>query len=92
MLAWQRTALSLVVAAAVLARLIVGRLGYVAVGVLAVAAVLALWVLAESRWRYAQHRGERERQRPRGGRGTAFLALATALIALVEAIGLLEGP
>lgn len=47
-LAWQRTALALVVAAAVMARLTFGRLGWVAVIVLAAAMLTGLWVFAQS--------------------------------------------
>jgi uncharacterized membrane protein YidH (DUF202 family) len=87
-LAWQRTALSLVVASVVLGRLTFARVGYLTVVLLAPAALISLWVFAESRWRYAQQRGLRHRSRPRGGRAAARLSLAAALLAVTEAVAL----
>jgi uncharacterized membrane protein YidH (DUF202 family) len=89
-LAWQRTALSLAAGAAVLARLTFDRLGVVAVAALALALTLAVWVLAESRGRYAHDAGVRLRDRPRGGRAPAALAAATVLVGLTEAAALLR--
>lgn len=89
-LAWQRTALSLMAGAAIMGRLTFGRLGYVALVVLAVAAVLSLWVFIESRRRYAQRLGHRTRPRPRGGRAPLFLTLALALIAVTELAALTQ--
>ncbi|GAA3673704.1 hypothetical protein GCM10022237_36620 [Nocardioides ginsengisoli] len=92
LLGWQRTALSIVVAAVVLGRLTIGRLGVVAAVLVAAAGLVALWVSVESRWRYAQQRGERSRQRPRrGGRATLSLSVATSLLVLCEALALLRG-
>ena len=88
-LAWQRTALSLMAAAAILGRLTFSELGWVAVTLLGVATVLCLWVFAESRWRYAQHLGLRSRARARGGRAALSLTVATCLIALTEIAALL---
>ena len=89
-LAWQRTALSLMAGAAILARLTFDRLGLVAVAVLGVALLLALWVLLESRGRYDHDAGTRRRQRPRGGRAPAALAAATVVVGLTEAAALLR--
>lgn len=87
-LAWQRTALSLAAGAAIVARFTFDRLGVVAVAVLAVSVLLCAWVFVESRWRYAQHTGERPRRRQRGGRAPLFLTIATCLIAVTEATAL----
>jgi uncharacterized membrane protein YidH (DUF202 family) len=89
-LAWQRTALSLATGAAVLARLTFDRLGVVAVVALAAALALALWVLVESRGRYAHDAAVRLRDRPRGGRAPAALAAATVLVGLTEVAALLR--
>jgi hypothetical protein len=89
-LAWQRTALSLVGGAAVLGRLTFDRLGVVAVAMLGVSTGLALWVLAESRGRYAHDAGVRRRPRSRGGRAPAALAAATGVLGLTEAAALLR--
>jgi len=83
-LAWQRTALALLAGSAIVARLTVDRIGALAVLSLAVVLPLAVWVMAESRGRYAHDAGVRQRQRPRGGRAPLVLAVATMLIALTE--------
>ena len=83
-LAWQRTALSLIAASAVIARLTWSRLGVVAVAALTVATLLSLWVFVESRGRYAHDAGSGSRGRSRGGRAPAAVAVATALIAVTE--------
>lgn len=89
-LAWQRTALSLAAAAAILGRLTFTRVGFLAVAVLGVALLLCGWVFTESRWRYHQHSGVRSRRQPRGGRATLALATAAILIALTELVALLS--
>ncbi len=83
-LAWQRTALSLIAGSAILGRLTFDRLRFVAVAVLGVAALLCLWVFAESRWRYVQQLGHRPRGRLRGGRAALSLTVATCLIAITQ--------
>ncbi|CAM3268113.1 DUF202 domain-containing protein [Nocardioides dubius] len=83
-LAWQRTALSIVGGAAILARLRAEDLVLLVIP-LSLAALLGLWVLFESRWRY--HRTNRAVKR--GGRAPAALSLATGLIAVSELIALL---
>jgi uncharacterized membrane protein YidH (DUF202 family) len=88
-LAWQRTALSLVAGAAILGRLTVAQLGWVALALLGLAIMLCLWVFAESRWRYVQQLGIRRRTRDRGGRAALSLTVATCLIAATEILALL---
>ena len=90
-LAWQRTALALVVATAVVARLNADRLGPPALVTMAVALLLSLWVLGESRSRYAHDAGARSRGRDRSGRAPMALAAAVVLIALVELAGIVVG-
>ena len=83
-LAWQRTALSLAAAAAIVARLTWSELGPLA-GVLLLGALgLSGWVFVESRGRYRHDAGTKRRPRPRGGRAPFALALATALVAATE--------
>lgn len=88
-LAWQRTALSLVAGAAVMARLTWGSLGAGALTLLAAAVGLALWVFVESRNRYAHSARVRRRPRPRGGRAPLALATAATLVAATELWALL---
>lgn len=88
-LAWQRTALALIAATAVMARLTWSRLGPLAAVTLTVALVLALWVFFESRGRYAHDAGTRSRARPRGGRAPAFVATTVTLLAVTELAALL---
>ncbi|MEQ6900048.1 DUF202 domain-containing protein [Nocardioides sp. YIM 152588] len=88
-LAWQRTALSLTVAAIVLARFTFDRLGLFAAGTLGAAAVLSAWVFLESQGRYLTHHATPRRGRARGGRAAFALALATALLAVTELSALL---
>jgi uncharacterized membrane protein YidH (DUF202 family) len=91
-LAWQRTALSLVAGSALLARLVVAELGLVAVVTLMVSVALALWIMQESRGRYAHDAGIRLRDRPRGGRAPAALALATVVVGAIELAWVLVVP
>jgi uncharacterized membrane protein YidH (DUF202 family) len=83
-LAWQRTALSLLAASAVVARLTVDRLGALAVVSLLLVLPLSLWVMAESRGRYDHDAGVRRRARGRSGRAAAFLSVSVVVIALTE--------
>lgn len=83
-LAWQRTALALMAGAAILARLTFDDVGVAALTPLAIALLLSLWVFLESRRRYADHAGIRERSGPRSGRAVTALTVATALVALTE--------
>ncbi|WP_340537730.1 DUF202 domain-containing protein [Nocardioides sp. GXZ039] len=83
-LAWQRTALSLLAGVAVVARLTFDDVGLLLLLPLGVAGLLALWVFAESRFRYRRPAaGVR-----RGGRAPFALAVATVLIAAVELIAI----
>ena len=82
-LAWQRTSLSVATAGAVAARLTFDRLGVVAIILFVGALALSLWLLVESRRRYRRHE-----RRPRGGKATLVLAVATTVLAAVEAIAL----
>ncbi len=82
-LAWQRTALSLVAACAIMARLTWSTLGLLAITPLLIALGLSVWVFVESWARYA-HAGGAGRERSRGGRSSLALALATALAAATE--------
>ena len=88
-LAWQRTALSLLAGAAIVARLTLDSLGLVAVAAFLVVLPLAGWVLWESRARYLRGAGMRRSPRPRGGRAPLMLTLATATIAVTELAALL---
>ena len=88
-LAWQRTALALIAATAILARLTWDDLGLVGLAPLALAMALSLWVFVESWARYSHDAGIRFRSRSRGGRAPLSLALATALIAVTELAALL---
>ena len=82
-LAWQRTALSVAVAAAILARLTYGDLGAWALLALVVSLGLCCWVLVESRTRY--------RGRVGLGAGRAGLGgWAAALCVCVVVMGLTE--
>lgn len=89
-LAWQRTALSLMAASAILSRLTITRLGALGLVTMAVAFPLSLWVFLQSRQRYQRDVTSRLwRGRSRGGKSAAALAIATAVIALVELFALL---
>ena len=88
-LAWQRTALALIAGSAVVSRLTVDRVGVLAVVSLVVTMPLALWVMVESRGRYAHDAGVRRRPRSRGGRAPTVLTLVTVLVGLTELAALL---
>jgi uncharacterized membrane protein YidH (DUF202 family) len=87
-LAWQRTALSLAAASAVLSRLAFERLSWAAL-LSAVALPLSLWVLLESRLRYSHDAGGLLRKRCRDGRAPAALTMATVAVAVTELAALL---
>lgn len=88
-LAWQRTALSLVTAAAILARLTWTRLGVGALVVLSLAIVLAGWVFFESRSRYRRTACADTHRTARGGKTSFLLAASAALLGAVELSALL---
>jgi uncharacterized membrane protein YidH (DUF202 family) len=73
-LAWQRTGLSVAVAAAILARLTYGDLGAWALVALVVSLGLCGWVLAESRSRYRGRVGLRSERAGLGGWAAALCA------------------
>ncbi len=87
-LAWQRTALSMMAASALVTRLTFERLGWVSL-LSAMALPLSAWVMLESRLRYSHDAGIRLRRRSRDGRAPAALALATAAMAATELVALL---
>jgi uncharacterized membrane protein YidH (DUF202 family) len=86
-LAWQRTALAILFASLLLARLTVGQLGFVAIAALGISLPLTLWVYAESRRRY---RGD-VIEVSSGGRTTLAIAFAAVLGGLCELAALLGG-
>jgi uncharacterized membrane protein YidH (DUF202 family) len=83
-LAWQRTALSLMVASMLVLRLTVDALGAPALVGTGIAFPLALWVFVESRSRYRHHAGLRLRSRARGGRAGAALTSALVMLGGLE--------
>jgi uncharacterized membrane protein YidH (DUF202 family) len=87
-LAWQRTGLSLALAAVVLARLTWEQLGGWALVVLAASMGLCAWVLVESRLRYRGRVAEVPTERGVGG-WTAALCGAVVLMCLTELAALL---
>lgn len=87
-LAWQRTALSIAAAAALMSRLTFDRLGVFALTGLLVALPLSLWVFWEFRFRHAP--AAAGGRRLAGGTTPAALALATGALALLELVALLS--
>jgi uncharacterized membrane protein YidH (DUF202 family) len=88
-LAWQRTALSLMVASALVLRLTVHELGASALIGAGIAFPLALCVFLESRGRYRHDAGLRLRSRVRGGRAGAALTSAMVLLGSLELVAIL---
>lgn len=88
-LAWQRTALSLIIGGLATARLTWSVLGAGAVAPVGVAAALATWVLLESRYRSAHDPDGRSGPRGSGGRTPLALAIAVTLLAVTELATLL---
>lgn len=81
-LAWQRTALSLVAGAAVMARLTWADLCLVAALPLVTCVGFGSWVFWESRTRYRGDAGRRGRARD--GRASGALAVAVMLLGVTE--------
>ena len=81
-LAWQRTGLSVAVAAAVLARLTYGDLGGWALLPLAVCLALCGWVLVDTRRRY--RRAVRDDARPGIGGWAAAVAGSVVVMGVAE--------
>lgn len=88
-LAWQRTALSLMVASTLVLRFTVDELGAPALTGAGIAFPLALWVFIESRGRYRHDAGLRLRSRGRGGRAGAALTAAMVLLGVLELAAIL---
>jgi hypothetical protein len=63
-----------------------------AVLVLAVALLLAGWVLLESRLRYAHAAGARSRGRGRSGRAPLAVTVSVVLVGLVELVAVVASP
>jgi uncharacterized membrane protein YidH (DUF202 family) len=89
-LAWQRTALSVLVAAVVVTRLTVEELGGLAFLCTAVAVPVTLWFFTEGRLRYLHQRGSRVRPSGRGGRAAAAVALSAVVVAITELAALMR--
>ena len=87
-LGWQRTGLSVAVAAAVLARLTYDALGVWALIALAASLGLCGWVLVESRARYRGRVGE-SAERPAVGGWAAAVSASILVMGLTELVVLL---
>ena len=88
-LAWQRTAFSLLVAAAVLSRLTGDRLGAASLAGLAVTALLVLWVVVLG---VLGTRGQTPAAvRARDGRAAAALSAGIVVVGLTELAAVLVG-
>jgi len=88
-LAWQRTAFSLLAGAAVLSRLTGDRLGTAALAGLGVTALLVLWVLVAGA---AGTRGQTPADvRARDGRAAAALSAGIVAVGLTELAAVLVG-
>lgn len=86
-MSWQRTALALIGAAAVMARLTWDELGPAALLVLAASMGLAIWVLIEGFFRYhSTHSSPGNMRATAGGRAPMALALSVSLMALVQLV------
>ncbi|MGW0040869.1 DUF202 domain-containing protein [Rhodococcus sp. NPDC003348] len=88
-LAWQRTALSVMVGAAVIARLVGRAWAPAIVALLAGSALLGAWVFGGSGARYARHAGRRRQGRARSGLPPLTLASAVCLVGAGELIAVL---
>ncbi|WP_432476799.1 DUF202 domain-containing protein [Nocardioides sp. GXQ0305] len=89
-LAWQRTGLSVAVAAAVLARLTYGDLGGGALVVLAVCLGLCGWVMLDTRRRY-RGRVREDAARPGIGGWAAAVAVSVVAMGVAELAALVVG-
>ncbi len=94
-LAWQRTALSVVAAALVVARLSIERVGVLVLVVAVAGVVLGGWVAVEGLGRYRSRHGlagsPGSGVRGRGGRATALLTVTVVLVALTELAAIARG-
>ena len=90
-LAWTRTGLALLLAAVVVARLTVARLGPVSVVVAALGLVVSGWILISSRQRFrAAHLALRQGSHRPDARLPAVLAGFIVAISLAELVALLR--
>lgn len=85
-LAWQRTALSLVAGAAIIARLAIGEAGAFVLLPLTAAALLAAWVFVDGTARYRRSTREAATRPGRDARAPLCLVVAATLIATTELI------
>ena len=83
-LAWQRTALSVLLGGAVLVRLNHDGLGLFGVLSAVLSVPLAAWIFVESRARYRHDACIRARPRSRGGRAPLMLSAAVAILGVME--------
>lgn len=82
--AWQRTAVALMAAAVVLARVSSHGVGTIILLPLGLAVALTAWVFVETQDRYDHEVGLRPRPLRRGGLAPAGVAVATALLGVTE--------
>ncbi len=90
-LAWQRTALSMAAAAAIVARLTVGRLGVITLIVLAFCLAHAAVLFRNSRRRYDARTGAASHQPRAVGVHGALLGLQVILLAMLELLSIASG-
>ncbi|MGM5068684.1 DUF202 domain-containing protein [Rhodococcus qingshengii] len=83
-LAWHRTALSLLTAAAILARLAFDRIGVFGFATVLAGLVVTMGLFLESRARYQDHAGIRRRPRPRDGIAGAALTVLILVFTVTE--------
>jgi uncharacterized membrane protein YidH (DUF202 family) len=88
-LAWQRTALSLLGAALILARLTYDRIGPFALIFLAIAVPATVWVVLVGRQRYVAQSMSTASVSPRGGRSAVVVSALTVLLAATETAAML---
>ena len=88
-LAWQRTALSLLGAALILARLTYDRIGPFALTFLAIAVPATTWALLVGRQRYVAQATTSAAVSPRGGRSAFVVTALTVSLAATEGVAML---
>lgn len=91
-LAWQRTALSVVIGAALVSRLAMGSIGPIAFAALVIAVPVSGWIILTSTHRYRRRLGWMHGLAidRRDGRSELGLAAVVATLALVETAALLR--
>ena len=88
-LAWQRTALSLIVGSAIVSKVTFERLGHFSTISMAVAVPAAVWIFLDSRGRYRQRRSGSITTSPRNGAARAAalsIAISTAAVSELAAL------